>query len=50
MRPPNEPFVSRKILINAVILAVLILAGIVLFLVLGRDPVPVLGSSLLTSG
>ncbi len=50
MRPPNEPFVSRKVLINAVILAALILAGVVLFLVLGRHPVPLLESSLLISG
>jgi len=50
MRSPSEPFVSRKTLINAVILAALILAGIVLFLLLGRHPVPLLESSLLISG
>ena len=49
MRSPSEPFVSRKTLINAVILAVLILAGIVLFFMLGRQPVPLLETSLLIS-
>jgi hypothetical protein len=49
MKPPTEPFVTRKTLINAVILAALILAGVVLFLILGRHPVPLLESSLLIS-
>ena len=47
----TDPMTTTRVLgIAAVILAVLILAGVVLFLMLGRHPVPLLESSLLISG
>ena len=42
MRTPDEPGVSRRVLINSAILAAVVIAALVLFFVFGRGTTPIL--------